>query len=252
MTLPQFFYLDWQFWSALVALVALVLSQLPPIIPRFFSGKLEVQVYGRLFLDHFLGNPTAQLLIAVENVGGRTIKVHGISIKMRRGIENFVLQGQNYLETQASETTVLLSPFKLSANREWKHIVNFNTELAMVEEKATKALISKVKGDLRKRRNSRTPEELKSNAMVDATPALTAEAMTIFDRRFKWEPGEYELDLEIEAEPSVGSYSGPFRFTLWESDSSDLKAQTINYSRGFGVCLPLEEYGVLVSISSRP
>ena len=234
-----------------MALAALVLSQLPPIIPRLFSGKLEVQVYGRLVLDHFLGNPTAQLLIAVENVGGRTIKVRGISLKLRRGKEAFVVQGQNYLETEASTTTVLLAPFKLSANREWKHIVNFNAELAMADEKATKALISKVKSDLIQRRDSRTGEELTSNATVDAEPALTAEAVATFGKRFKWEPGEYELDLEIDAEPSLSSYAGLFRFTLWESDSSDLKAQTRNYSKGFGVCIPLEDHGVLVVISSR-
>lgn len=251
MTPTQPIYLDWQFWSALVALAALVLSQLPPIIPRLFSGKLEVQVYGRLVLDHFLGNPTAQLLIAVENVGGRRIKVRGISLKLRRGNETFALQGQNYLETEASTTTVLLAPFKLLTKQEWKHIVNFNADLAMAEDKATKALISTVKSDLRQRRDSRTPAELESNALVDAAPALTAEAMATFGRRFKWEPGEYELDLVIDAEPFASSYSGPFRFTLWESDSSDLKAQTRNYSKGFGVCLPIEEHGVLVSICSR-
>ena len=39
------FYLDWQFWAAAVAALALVLSQLPPIHLLVRRAKLGMELY---------------------------------------------------------------------------------------------------------------------------------------------------------------------------------------------------------------
>lgn len=224
-------------WKAVVALAALVLSQLPPLIPRIRRGKLKIQTYERLAVSHFIGNPGLQLLLHLENTGGRQIRVVRMIASVTRGPEKFSLTAANYLERQDSTSTLILAPFKLEANAEWQHIVNFEFPLESHEEKATKALVSEMRADLLAKRETLTAEE-KTSKYVDCEPNVLARANDMFKQRFKWNASEYHLDLTIETEPPKATTVRRYRFTLWESDSFDLRALTDDYSKGFGVCLP--------------
>ena len=82
------FYLDWTFWAVVVAFLALVLSQLPPIHIMFQRAKLDVEAYSRIHLTHKIGNPNAQLHLIVSNVGGREVKVKSIALHLKRGDED--------------------------------------------------------------------------------------------------------------------------------------------------------------------
>src|SRR5712691_6475060 len=94
------FYLDWKFWSVAVAVIALILSQLPPIHILLRRAKLDVEAYSRMLLTHKVGNPNAQLHLIISNPGGRELRIKGILLRLRRGTEDeFVLPAQNYLQS---------------------------------------------------------------------------------------------------------------------------------------------------------
>ena len=78
------FYADWQFWSAVAAVVAILLSQLPPVHVLLRRPKLRCEAFSRMHLTHKVGNPNAQWHLIVENKGGRAIRVKNIAVKFTK------------------------------------------------------------------------------------------------------------------------------------------------------------------------
>jgi len=76
------FYLDWTFWTAVVAAVALILSQLPPVLSWFRRAKIDIEVYSRIGLSHKIGNPNASMHIILSNSGGRALRIKKVSLQM--------------------------------------------------------------------------------------------------------------------------------------------------------------------------
>jgi hypothetical protein len=74
------FYSDWIFWSVVVSAIAIILSQLPPLHVLVRRPKLEVESYGRILLLHKIANPNAQLHLLISNVGGREVRIRGMSL----------------------------------------------------------------------------------------------------------------------------------------------------------------------------
>lgn len=133
-------YLNWQFWAATMAGVAIVLSQLPPLHLLLRRAKLGMELYSRAHLTHKVGNPNVQLHIILSNLGGRGIRVRGITLAVRRdGQEVSTFPAQNYLPDPAASQTVLFTPFPIKPKDEWAHIVNFLNYFSRDDDKAYRA-----------------------------------------------------------------------------------------------------------------
>jgi len=74
------FYLNWSFWAVFVSVIAIALSQMPPVYLWFRRAKLDLEPYSRIHIAHRVGNPTIQLHLILSNIGGREIKVKNIII----------------------------------------------------------------------------------------------------------------------------------------------------------------------------
>src|SRR5689334_23252996 len=95
---PMHWYTDWNFWTAIIALLALILSQLQPLHLLFRSAKLEMELYSRIHIHHKVGNPQIQMHLIIINVGGKDLRIKGITAKVKRDSKDLVdLPAQNYL-----------------------------------------------------------------------------------------------------------------------------------------------------------
>lgn len=65
------FYLDWTFWAAALALVAIVLSQLSPLHLLLRPKRLDVEVLSRIGAAHMVESPNASVVVSTCNTGGR-------------------------------------------------------------------------------------------------------------------------------------------------------------------------------------
>ena len=61
--------------AVVVAAIAVVLFQRPPLNILLRRAKLEVEAYSTLALFRKLVNPNAQLNLIITNTGGRRIKI---------------------------------------------------------------------------------------------------------------------------------------------------------------------------------
>jgi hypothetical protein len=230
MTTP--FYLDWTFWTAVVALLALILSQLPPLYVLFRPAKLEVEAFDHVQLSHFIGQPTATLHIIVTNQGGREAKVKSIALSFRHeGVDQFELPGRGYFQAPSDQNAILLTPFRMASKAEWGHIVNFFMPTSRAEEKEVSQVKSAIRNDIVPKKT--LPENEK--VLLEASAEAVAAANGLFLRRFKWEAGEYEVTLTVSAEPVNASITRKYRIIVFESDRDQLKDYSKNYKHGAGV-----------------
>jgi hypothetical protein len=229
---PVPFYADWQFWSAIAAIAALILSQVPPIHVLLRRAKLQCEAFTRLHITHKVGNPNAQWHLIVENTGGRAVRVKSISLTFSRvGDPSFTLPAQNYLRSPDATENVLLTPFRLGPGEEWAHVLSFFNLYTRDDEKKYRLLESKIRTDII---GQRELLENKAN-LCEAAPENVEPAMAFFNSHFKWEAGEYELVLAVETDPKETSLIRHYSFSLFESESAELRGYSEGYKHGDGV-----------------
>lgn len=243
-------YLDWQFWAAIVAAIALVLSQLPPIILWFRPRRLEVEVNSRIQVTHKVGNPNIGMFVSVRNTGGRELQVRTLKVVITRDdTQGLNLPAQNYYETPSSQSSSLFVPFSLKPGDTWAHSTNFLNLFDRATEKMYREAESELKADIQNKLRAR-PD--KDNDLVIADPKLVTPFLDLFNKLFFWKPGEYVVELSVDAEPGSASFTRKYRFTLYESDSTELEKHTADYKTGGGVAYNIERHaGLFVPLSQH-
>lgn len=226
------FYLDWTFWTAVVALLALVLSQLPPLYVLIRPAQLDVEAFERIHVSHNLGEPNATLHLVITNSGGREVKIKSISLNFQRdGGDQFELQGRGYYQFPADQSAIIFTPFRLKSHEEWSHIVNFFSLRSRVEEREVNQVISAVRNYILPRK----AEPGNDKVWIEAPAELVTPTIDHFHRKFKWSAGEYEVTLNVVAEPKKASITKQYRFTVFESDNIQLVDETKRYKLGAGL-----------------
>lgn len=240
--------MDWQFWSAIAAVVAIVLSQLPPIRLWFLPKKLEVEVHSRIQVTHQVGNPNVGMFVSIRNTGGRELRIRSLQITMtRESFSPIVLHAQNYFESPSSQASTLFVPFSLKPSDTWAHGTNFLNLFDRSTEKLYRESESKLSTDIKNKLQTR-PEGSKS--MVEAEPEFVLPFIQLFNKLFIWQPAEYVAELIVVAEPGSASFSKKYRFTIFESDSHELSSYKEDYKFGGGLTFNTEKHsGVFVPLT---
>lgn len=230
---PVPFYLDWTFWAVVVAVAALVLSQLPPIHLLLRPKRLEVEVHSRIQVTHQIGNPNVALVLRISNTGGRELRIKHIELNITRdGKPVVTLPAQGYFETPSSQTSVLFVPFTIKPGDHWTHSVNFVTLFERQTEKIVRERASVLQADIHEKLERRPDGDKRA---VVAEAENVAPFLDLFKALFVWHPGEYVAALSVVAEPGSSSYSRKYRFTLYESDAAELTKHTKDYKYGAGI-----------------
>lgn len=240
-------YLDWSFWAVVVAAVAIILSQLPPVHLWFRRARLDLEPYSRIHITHKVGNPNAQLHLILSNVGGRSVRVKGVVLRIKRdGKDVAVLPAQNYLQNPSDTNSVLFTSFSLKPKEEWAHIVNFLNYFLRDDEKKYRSAESKLREDIVAKR--KLPEN--QDRLVEASNELVSPFQDMYKEKFVWHSGEYEMSISVVASNSKANVEKKYRFTLFESDSSDLSKAVDDYKYGDGINWDSGKHaGVIVQIT---
>ena len=81
--------------------------------------------------------------------------------------------------------------------------------------------------------------EKRTDQNKDKLIEADAQYVTLFESMlndsFIWDPGEYELELAVDAEPKQAKVVKTYRFTLFESDAEDLTKSKDDYKFGDGI-----------------
>lgn len=239
-------YLDWSFLAVVAAAIAIVLSQLPPIHLLFRRARLDIEPYSRIHISHKVGNPNVQLHLILSNVGGRSLRIKGITVKITRdGKDVATLSAQNYLQSPGDTSTVLFTSFSLKPTEEWAHIVNFLNYFSRTDEKKYRSAESKLREDIvEKKKLSENKDRI-----VEVENDSVSPFVDMFNEKFVWHPGEYEIGISVISSNDDAAIQKIYRFTLFESDSGDLSRTKDDYKYGDGVNWESGKHaGVIVQI----
>ena len=193
------------------------------------------------------GNPNASVVVSIRNTGGRHLRVKSLALSVSRdGHPTVKLPGQGYFETPSAQSSVLFVPFTLKPGETWAHSVTFLNTFERQVEKIFRERLSALDGDIRRKLRDR-PEG--NGHVVVADPENVSPFAELFQRLFIWYPGEYIAELSVSAEPGSASYSKRYRFTLYESDTEDLRAHLDDYKFGVGLTYKADHHaGVNIPI----
>ncbi|PJD92923.1 MAG: hypothetical protein CK424_04980 [Legionella sp.] len=226
-------YSNWSFWAVLVSAIAIILSQLPPLRLWFKKARLDIEMYSKISITHQVGNPNLQIHLIVNNIGGRKVRVKGISVSVKKDGELIItLPAQNYLESQNSQNTLLFTPFSLDPSQEWAHIINLLNFFNREDEQEYRALEAKMIANyLSKKSNSKQ----ESQNLIEIDSDLVQPFHGFFDKHFIWNTGEYQLTVNINTDYKIANISKEYRFTIFESHTAQLKEITDRYKFGDGI-----------------
>lgn len=238
-------YLNWEFWAAVLSVIAITLSQIPPVHILLRPKKLDVEVYSRIYIMHTVGNPNVNIVVSIRNTGGRTLRIKNLNLSINRdGKPLSTLKGLNYFESPTSTSPVLFVPFSLKPDESWTHNVSFFNEFDRKTEKLYRDSSHALNSNINEKRSSL---QLASTVPISADQEFVKLFEDLFNSLFVWQPGEYIFGLEVGAEPGSASYARKYRFTLYESDTNELVEFKQDYIYGpvvnrNGLWIPLSEH----------
>jgi len=238
-------YLNWEFWTAIVAAMALVLSQIPPIYQLLRRAKLTMEIYPRIAIGHKIGYPNVQLGIVLSNSGGRQVRIKKITIMFSRdGTEVVTLPAQLYSPESEPTKMLLFTGFKVIPNEERVHNFHFFLNLPRNQEREvsdkTVALIEDI--------NAKRAIPANKDILVEADLVHVQPFHDMLDRNYMWIHGEYLMNIKVETSDPRVYVEKKYRFTLFESDSKQLRDFETKYKYGEGIYFGFETQWVYITI----
>ena len=131
-------------WGTVVAVIALILSQLPPIRDLLKGTKLRLAVPERFTLWHFLGNINITIPLLIQNIGGGSVNIARIDCVIRDadGTHVWDLPAQNFYYPIRPDQGFLAGPILLKPNEQWSGNVHcFRTWSEADEESANEVIV---------------------------------------------------------------------------------------------------------------
>lgn len=230
-------YMDWSFWAVIVAITALVLSQIPPIHILLKRAKIDLELYSKLSITHKLGNPNLQLHLILNNIGGRRIRVKDINVSISRdGNEIVKLPAQNYLQNQTDKNNVLFTTFALEPSQEWAHITNFLNFFNREDEKEYQKIEGSLLSDFREHQNKiKEKTKKETDEFYEHTHELVEPALRFYEKHFCWKAGEYSMSINILTDVPSANITKKYRFTIFESHTETLSSIKEYFKYGGGI-----------------
>ncbi len=239
------FYLNWTFWSFVVASTALILSQLPKVNVWFKGKKINLDVHNRVTVNHWLGIPSISLYLGITNKGRAKIKIKKIELKISKEGQNIAnLTCSSFFDTVVSQSPNLFFPFELLSEESWDHSCWFTANVDRNTEQKCRGLISSLDMDVFEKIKNKKDE----NQLIEAEESLVKPIVEFKEKTFIWEPGEYFVEMNLQSDPPI-NISKKIRFTLFETDTKELKDYSNDYKYGMpyhnqknkGINIPISE-----------
>jgi hypothetical protein len=223
---------NWSFWAVVVALISVLLSQIPPIHEILKGAKLDLDIYHRITITHKIGNPNLQVYLLLSNVGGQTVKVVGINAIISRSESDEInLPAQNYYQKKNDQDTVIFTRFNLDPSEEWGHITNFLKFFDREDEKAYLKMENDLRADYRiYKENSKTSGD--NTEIYEHPKKLVKPVFQFYDKNYFWKAGEYLMSINIITDKQSANITKNFRFTIFESHEETLNSIKDYYKYG--------------------
>ncbi len=239
MTAP--WYKNTAIWSTVIALCALILSQLPPINKWLPKPHLTILHSDRIGINNAIGYIGFNLVVTLENQGNTAVNINRIELRLKTPGGVFkTLPAETYTRSRDG-VSLPITAIKLSPGAIWSEFVFFNkTPSPKIDEmyNQIKLEISQSIFDVKQK----TPrEQFQSHQALEADGALVEKALDFFEENFDLEKGKYFVEIAAFIENREKPFIQNSEFTIYEYHVQTIRAQTKDYKYGAGIYFPSSE-----------
>jgi len=228
---------DPAFWSTVIAVVALVLSQLPPVRELLKARQLRILIPDNLTLQHYMGNLQLVVFLALRNSGGREVMVQKVEcvITSEEG-RHWRLPAQTIVTSPAgghSSPELFMGWVSLKPDEQWTQTVRFFKVWSVQDEEEATGISARIRTDINTKISQRLPEQ--SNKLAEADPELVQQAKDFFEKRFSLTKGSYRLLVAASSDGNELLCVRGFDFTLFDHQVRALRSAVDDYKIGAGI-----------------
>lgn len=241
-------------WSAVIAAIALVLSQLPPITTLIARPRIRLFLPERLWLSHWLGTPFVVALITVENLSARkqaVARMDGWLVERSADTGRIMSAQTHILQTGVALGQAPSEPLfvgvRLKPEEIWSGTIRFAPTLSDESEERISEIIAELGRDL----SDKNPSLPAGFRPRPADGAVVLKAINFFDRHFDLRPGTYQFIIAAFASTGAVLDIQGMEFKLFERTIALLRETTDQYQYGVGVFSSSPEVGN-PGLRSRP
>lgn len=228
-------------WSVIVASIAILLSQFPPIQDWLPKTDLQIQYGDGIGLNNAIGLIGYHVNLELDNDGNTTLEVEDIILKVKEPSG----KTKTYIaETLSTPTQVggyfnlPVTSLELKPNESWSGTVFFNRNISPSEEENWNRIRLKVAQNISDQIQSQQWGEYNPRALVVVEPDVEKLAVQFFNEKFDLQKGLHETTIEVKLRNTEDQIMTHFEFTLYEYHFEMVKAQVADYKYGWGVYLP--------------
>jgi len=193
-------YKNTSLWSVLIASVAIVLSQLPPIITWVPRPKIEVQHTDRIGINNAIGIIGYNLNVELRNIGNTDIQIEKMILEISRPDGKVIsYPAENFTRISTGNTVPVALPItsiSIPRNGAWSEMVFFNRQVSTQDEE----LFLKIRQDIAQSifdKQQKEGERFDIRASIPADDDVVEAAMNFFTENFDLEKGNYIRDILI-------------------------------------------------------
>ena len=238
------------FWSALsvlVATIALILTQFPPI-PQVIRGtSVKITVSETIDLWHDLGNIGLSAFLDIQNDGGKTVNIDRIEcVILEKDTGNiFTFPVRTYQGGQLDSSLGAISlrsvnfslgTITLEPDQHWSAYVNCYDFFTRSELEQVNNIKIQIQSDVAEKLDQ-LPADERETAWVEIDDQLYQEAVDFFNKKFELtNEGNYQLFIRAVSDSGYTLRLLGFDFTLFKSNIQTLQSLTEkDYKFGSGI-----------------
>lgn len=225
-------------WAVIISIIALVLSQLPPVAEWIKKESIDADISKRIVVGSTIGMPEYGFQVDLKNTGNRVLAISDLEIEITYPSgkkKNHIAQFYPKPVNGSSESQIIpITRIQLDLRERWSEWVIFHSDLSPQEEEDN---------DRIRKEFFDTPMSLPvpsgNNKIYEYKEKIIAEATKLFDQRNEIEKGTYKVSLICNANGKRFLLE-KFEYTLFEAQINTYKSQVEGYKDGFGLTSPVE------------
>jgi hypothetical protein len=235
-------YKSSSFWSISIAVIALILTQLPPIIQWSPKIDLAIQHDNSIGVNNAIGIIGHNLTIELSNAGNRTLNIERIELEVSapNGTKR-ILSAESFSPSSANGGQVINLPvnsIKLKPQESATGFVFFNQIISPnVEEKYNEIRLS-ISQSIFDRQQEIEWGALNPRASIEASDELVDLAIEFFDEHYDLEKGLHKVALLVHTQEREEPFTVLLEYTTYGFHIETVRSQTVDYKYGAGIFKP--------------
>jgi len=233
-------------WMALAAILALVLSQLPPLVPRVWgslrSGTVRISTQDSFALSHHLGRLSVTLHVQIENTGAAPIAVTKIDCVIRRVATGETEPGKTVwrfparaYHSEPNGNRLFIGTIRLKPDEHWQEVVHCYGSRSQSEEEEAQTIQDKFSVYIGSAIDEKRDAGEEMTKRIEASDELVALAKAFRQKMFDISKGDYELFIAAIGQDGTILGVTKSRFILYENNITTMASIADGYKYGEGV-----------------